>query len=171
MNAAPAAKKRQSPEREDRQIAAVERVCGQFRQEVKYRRQTNEAEPDLAEVMDVPPVHQRLQNAAHREKGQQQISGGVNPREPEQRRQQEPLGNIERRPVPMMKGQQGADTDDGIRYEQNRRDVSGHFQPLIAGRVAEQYGGDADLHASIPKNRADHDTTGQHQARPAEAGN
>ena len=150
MKAAPTAEQRQRPECQHSQVMAVERTFRQFREEVKNRRQTDEPKPDLAEVVHIPPVHRRLQYAAHREEDQQQLGGRVNPREPEQRRQHEPLRDEERPFAALMKSEQGPNAEQEIAEKNNQRGVARHVEVVEAGAVAGQDANHARRDPQVP---------------------
>ena len=58
---------------------AVKRAFGDDRNKIECSRQSNETKPDRRQIVDLPPINDRLQHAANRVGNKQEIRGGINP--------------------------------------------------------------------------------------------
>ena len=100
---------------------------------------------------------------------EKQIRRRINPRKPEQRRQQKPVRRIQFAVLPRAERGDGGNGDEQERGEQQHRAAARKFQPRKAGAVADQNGDRADEHAEMPEVRGDDGHERQRERRLAQA--
>src|SRR6266567_5566904 len=119
---------------------------------VVCRAEADRAEPKKEQIIRVPPSHRCLQHALHRHDKEHQLSGRVEPREPEKRAEQIPLGDVNLFAAPVAKHQHRPGNDERVRDEKYDRGIARELEPLIASAVAPKYSADSEQHAQIPKS-------------------
>lgn len=88
MRSSPGTKNGERPETEERELPAVQRTLHDFRDEINNHGQAERREPEVEEVAGEPVVDGGLHHAAHGMNDEQQLRSGINPREPEEGREQ-----------------------------------------------------------------------------------
>ena len=147
----------------------MQRASGEFRQEIKRDAKADQREPDKNEIVGEPGINRHLRDAAHGPRDEEEIGRRVNPREPEQRRQQKPVRRIKFAFAPLAERGDGGNGDEQERGEEQHRASARKFEPRKPGAVAEQNGGDTDEHAEVPEVRGDDGQKRQGQFRLAQA--
>ena len=105
LHSRPAREKRVAPKTDRRQMITVNRATDHFGNHVVRSAEADRAEPEKEQIIRVPPAHSRLQDSLHRHDEEHQLTSRVEPREPEKRAEQIPLGNVNLFATPKAKHQ------------------------------------------------------------------
>src|SRR5207247_11268038 len=100
--------------------------------------ETDRPEPENRQISSVPPAPRRLQDGPNWHDKEHQLPSSVEPRKPEKRAQQIPLGNVNLFTAPKAKHQHRPRNNEGVSDEKNDRGIVRKLQPLITGAVADE---------------------------------
>ena len=155
VDAGPVVEDGERPEAEHGEVVAVDRLPQHLRDEIVDSGQADGREPQAEHVVGEPPVDQCLHRAACRLEDEHDLGDRVEPREPEERREQVPLRNVDVLRLAETERDDRPGADEGVGHKQQRRGVGRHLQPLDRGRVTREDADDAEGDAEVPEARGD----------------
>src|SRR5467141_4982523 len=91
LHSGPAREERVSPESDRGQVIAVNRPANDFRDHIVGGAEPDRAEPEEKKIIREPPGHGRLHHTLDRDNEKHDLSGAIDPWEPEERAEQIPL--------------------------------------------------------------------------------
>ena len=169
VHAIPVVEQRQRPEAQDTEVITVNRTTDDLGNEVVNGGQTDGREPQSEHIVREPPVDGRLNHAPHRLDEEHHLRGSVEPREPKNRGQKVPLGNVQMALGPQAEGDNRPDRNERITNEKNRSRIARHLQPLDGRGITDQDSAHAHCDANIVEQVGHGDQTGSHQRNAAQA--
>ncbi len=132
-------------------MITVNRTSDHLRDHVIGRAESDGAEPEKQQIIRVPPAHCRLQNTLYRDDKKHQLTGRIEPREPEERAQQIPLRDVNLVAAPMPEHEHRPGRHERVSDEKDNGHVARKLEPLKTGAIAEQNCADAYQHANVPE--------------------